>query len=123
MLTCDKASILDEAIPSLSEKLSQRFQSIFPVPEGPNHSKLLAFSQAITSNLMGGIGYFYGRSIVDKGFAYEWDEEEADEDSARSANEGARLTEPKELLTATPSRSFFPRGFYWYGIVSGPVLN
>ena len=80
----------------------------------PQDISLKEFSKAITSNLLGGIGYFYGTSIVDKGFAYEWDQdddsEEEDEDEKKK---GARLTEPKALLTATPSRSFFPRGFYW----------
>lgn len=59
---------------------------------------------------MGGVGYFYGASIVDPGFAHEWDE---DEDETAPTEGGARAVEPKGLLTATPSRSFFPRGFYW----------
>lgn len=73
---------------------------------------LKSFSKAITSNLFGGIGYFYGTSIVDKGFAYEWDQDDEIDDEDDEQN-GARLTEPRALLTATPSRSFFPRGFYW----------
>lgn len=73
-----------------------------------------AFSKAVTSNLIGGIGYFYGNSIVDKKFSYEWDEDE-DAPQGGETEKGAKMTEPKALLTATPSRSFFPRGFYWYG--------
>jgi len=96
------------------EKYNARFQEVFPHPaDFPEDKKdtLQAFSKAVTSNLLGGVGYFYGTSIVDRKFSYEWDEEE---DSAGDDEvKGARLTEPKALLTATPSRSFFPRGFYW----------
>ena len=95
-----------------------RFDSAIPVPidyPTTDLEGLKAFAKAITSNLVGGIGYFYGTSIVNKGFRYEWDKEEDDaSDSSSDIDEGARLTEPKALLTATPSRSFFPRGFYWY---------
>lgn len=91
-------------------------------PDTASKKKSLeTFSREITANLMGGIGYFYGTSIVDRGFSHEWDEEEEfGFASARGGDggdevqeKGARLTEPRALLTATPSRSFFPRGFYW----------
>jgi mannosyl-oligosaccharide glucosidase len=72
----------------------------------------LSFARDITANLIGGIGYFYGSSIVDRNFAHEWDDDDM------VAGEGGRdakpeLTDPQQLFTATPSRSFFPRGFYW----------
>lgn len=74
---------------------------------------MVAFSKAITSNLLGGIGYFYGDSVVDAGFAHEWDQDDEGFDEKQTKSSGARYTEPRGLLTATPSRSFFPRGFYW----------
>lgn len=111
------ATTLEEGIKALKASYDLRFDKVFPVPSSYQTSKLDSlkdFSKAITSNLIGGIGYFYGTSIVDKGFAYEWDQdddsEESDDDEKKK---GARLTDPKALLTATPSRSFFPRGFYW----------
>jgi len=91
------------------------FEETFPILASyavDDVASVKSFSKAITSNLFGGIGYFYGTSIVDKGFAFEWDQDdEADDDD--EVEKGARLTEPRALLTATPSRSFFPRGFYW----------
>ncbi|KAG6827909.1 hypothetical protein H0H92_010007 [Tricholoma furcatifolium] len=114
------STILDQGIPALVDSYGQRFRSVFPYPSDYPKEKeqsLEAFSKAITSNLVAGVGYFYGTSIVNRRFSFEWDEE--DDIAASNAEEdgddvqpGARLTEPKALLTATPSRSFFPRGFY-----------
>lgn len=109
------AATLEQGIPALLDAYNKRFEVALPYPAdypAEKRKSLETFSKAVTSNLIGGIGYFYGNSIVDKKFSYEWDE---DEDSPLGDGEsGARLTEPKALLTATPSRSFFPRGFYWY---------
>ncbi|KAI0262885.1 glycoside hydrolase [Gloeopeniophorella convolvens] len=111
------SATLDEGIAAFSASFSQRFRAIFPVPESPNHDALDAFSQAITSNLLGGVGYFYGRSIVDPSFSYEWDDDNVrsdnDDNDNQKTGKGPHMTEPMALLTATPSRSFFPRGFYW----------
>ncbi|ETW85531.1 glycoside hydrolase family 63 protein [Heterobasidion irregulare TC 32-1] len=113
------AATLDEGMQAFTSSFNERFQSVFPVPPSPKKESIESFSKAITSNLIGGVGYFYGKSIVDKSFAYEWDEDDSfsaegdAEDSKDKGDGGAHLTEPKALLTATPSRSFFPRGFYW----------
>ncbi|KAJ8454307.1 hypothetical protein ONZ45_g19357 [Pleurotus djamor] len=108
------SSILDQGIPALVQSYRQRFQTTFPIPNDypmADRSGLESFSKDITANLIGGVGYFYGTSIVNRGFAYEWDEE--DEVSSHNFDDGPVITEPKALLSATPSRSFFPRGFYW----------
>ncbi len=111
------ASILDEGIAALSSSYDKRFKKVFPFPSDyttSNKDAVEAFSQAITANLIGGVGYFYGTSIVNEKFSFEWDEDDdADDSSAGDEVKGPRLTDPKALLTATPSRSFFPRGFYW----------
>lgn len=104
------AESLDQGVPALTSAFSNRFKSIFPIPFSNRTTE--EFSQAITSNLLGGIGYFFGSSIEDRRFAYEWDEEDGEVEGGPSG--GPTFTEPRELLTATPSRSFFPRGFYWY---------
>eukprot|EP00762_Andalucia_godoyi_P008717 ANDGO_00452.mRNA.1 Mannosyl-oligosaccharide glucosidase GCS1 len=49
------------------------------------------------SNLIGGMGYFYGTYFLKDG---------------RSPG-GMREVGPTDLFTAVPSRSFFPRGFLW----------
>jgi len=106
---------LDQGVPAFIEAYGQRFREILPPPSDyPENKKesLEAFSKAVTSNLLGGVGYFYGTSIIDPKFSYEWDEDENADGG--DGPKGARLTEPKALLTATPSRSFFPRGFYWW---------
>ncbi|KAI0831044.1 glycoside hydrolase [Trametes gibbosa] len=108
------SAVLDEGIPTLSAAYNDRFDAVFPIPstyETSDPESLRTFSKAITSNLIGGIGYFYGPSIVDRSFAYEWDQDDDSDEPAEKT--GPTLAPPKALLTATPSRSFFPRGFYW----------
>jgi len=115
------ASVLDHGIPALQLSYDKRFQSKFPYPSDyPLEAKdgLMSFSKAVTSNLLGGVGYFYGTSIVNRKFSFEWDEEEDSNDEEEVSEKGAKLTEPRSLLTATPSRSFFPRGFYWCALLS-----
>ncbi|KAG6376058.1 glycoside hydrolase [Boletus reticuloceps] len=114
----DSATI-DLSIPALVSSFDDRFESRFPTPDSfnvSNYGALKSFSKAITSSLLGGIGYFYGTSIINKGFAFEWDQDDDydyDGDGTQDTEQGATFTEPLALFTATPSRSFFPRGFYW----------
>ncbi|KAF8631416.1 hypothetical protein AX17_005094 [Amanita inopinata Kibby_2008] len=108
------SAAVDVGLRDLRTSYDQRFKTIFPYPSDlpkEKQKEIEAFSKAATSNLVAGVGYFYGTSLVDKKFSYEWDEEDADDQVEEV--QGSRLTEPKALLTGTPSRSFFPRGFYW----------
>ncbi|XP_006458472.1 hypothetical protein AGABI2DRAFT_217075 [Agaricus bisporus var. bisporus H97] len=110
------SATLDQGIPALADAYRARFTDVFPYPKDfptEDKDKLEGFSRAVTSNLFGGVGYFYGNSVINKKFSYEWDEEEDNAVEGDEGETGAKLTEPKALLTATPSRSFFPRGFYW----------
>lgn len=112
MTSVDLTSRLEAATTSFEK----RFKEIFK-PQAPYASKkYLEFSESLLSNLLGGIGYFYGDWKVDHSYAEEYEEEnegfweEAAEARARAeiATEG-----PSELFTSIPSRPFFPRGFLW----------
>ena len=69
------------------------------------------------SNLVGGIGYFHGDSVVDRSYAPEYDEENEgfweENAAARARQDGMRVEGPSGLFTSVPSRPFFPRGFLW----------
>ncbi|KAJ9098489.1 hypothetical protein QFC19_006356 [Naganishia cerealis] len=99
-----------------SKIYDQRFAETFALPSEYSSASYTRFAQSITSNLIGGIGYFYGDSIIDRSFKQPYDDDGSDDDDDEDAYTGPKgptLEPPRELLTATPSRSFFPRGFYW----------
>lgn len=79
-----------------SLSFTKRFRDTFPLGDefGAND---MAAAKAALSNLLGGMGYFTGRSEV------------------RGAGEdgGNGMSFEASLFTAVPSRSFFPRGFLW----------
>ena len=108
--------MLTTHIQSAVESFSDRFSRIF-APNPPfNQPKYLRFGKELFSNLLGGIGYFYGDSLVDRSYAPEYDEENEGfwEEAAEARARGAQKLEgPSELFTSVPSRPFFPRGFLW----------
>lgn len=104
----DHAS-LTAALDASSAAYQERFDALFPQIASSFSPRQRGFAQAITANLVGGIGYWHGPSIVDRTFSQEWDADSSGSAPARNP----QRTEPHELLSATPSRSFFPRGFYW----------
>lgn len=77
-------------------KFDERFEQVFHLRKKGFDEKSLGFAHAAMSNMVGGIGYFYGHSIVKSDMVKEpvpyWD---------------------APLYTGVPSRSFFPRGFLW----------
>ncbi|KAI9802800.1 MAG: Processing alpha glucosidase I [Piccolia ochrophora] len=107
---------LTKEIGDVAKTTSQRFSRVLSPEQPYNKPKYKTFAQSLFSNLIGGIGYFYGDAIVDRSYAVEYDEEnegfweEAAE--ARTRAQG-RLEGPYELFTSIPSRPFFPRGFLW----------
>ncbi|KAB2581295.1 Glycoside hydrolase family 63 [Lasiodiplodia theobromae] len=107
---------LTQEIEATTTAFSKRYNEVLK-PQAPfNNEKYNEFSKSLFSNLVGGIGYFYGDSRVDRSYAPEYEEEnegfweEAAEAQARNKPE---LEGPYELFTSIPSRPFFPRGFLW----------
>lgn len=103
-----------------SEAFAAAFDSVFspraPFNKGDKAAEYARFGRSMLSNLVGGIGYFYGEQLVDRSGAPEYDEENEgfwEETAAARARHAEQLEGPYELFTAVPSRPFFPRGFLW----------
>lgn len=118
---------LTKAIKTVTSQFDKKYQEVHR-PQAPfKDDKYLGFSKSLFSNLIGGIGYFYGDQVIDRSYAPEYEEEnegfwqEAEE--ARGRNQ-QKLEGPYELFTAVPSRPFFPRGFLWdEGFHLLPILD
>ncbi|CAL8078332.1 unnamed protein product [Orchesella dallaii] len=85
-----------QSLTHFRKEFQKKFESKFNLRDKGLNSTYIKFAQAAMSNMVGGIGYFYGHSKVLGPYqsvpvAY-W-------------NAG--------LYAAVPSRSFFPRGFLW----------
>lgn len=94
------AEKLSIASDSFHFKFSQTFFAHHPATEALSalEQERRQFAEAALSNLLGGIGYYYGSSLI----------------ASRPGGATApQETKPYGLLTASPSRSFFPRGFLW----------
>jgi mannosyl-oligosaccharide glucosidase len=107
---------LSKAITTASQGFKKKFASIF-APKSPfDAPKYTKYSQAMLSNLVGGIGYFHGDSLVDRSYAPEYEEQNEgfwEETAAARAQAQINREGPVELFTSVPSRPFFPRGFLW----------
>ena len=108
---------ITKAIKSATKSFSERFASVL-APKAPfNKSKYQTFAHSMFSNLIGGIGYFHGDSVVDRSYASEYEEENEgfwqETAEARQRIGAIKLEGPAELFTSIPSRPFFPRGFLW----------
>lgn len=108
---------LTNAIKTSVKSFSDRFSKLL-APKAPfDKSKYQTFARSMFSNLLGGIGYFYGDAVVDKSYAPEYEEEDEgfweETAEARGRSGVHKLEGPLELYTSIPSRPFFPRGFLW----------
>ena len=117
---------LDAIIKKSADSFHERFKKTFNLEEKGYSKSYIQFAETLMSNLIGGIGYFTGHSIVDRGllgfdsdqpldFIQDADFDDFFDDGGPSSKP---VSDPKEegpfsLFTATPSRPFFPRGFLW----------
>jgi mannosyl-oligosaccharide glucosidase len=116
VLTLPQAKTLTNEIKSAVKSFSDRFSRIFARQRPFDKPKYEAFARSLFSNLVGGIGYFYGDSVVDRSYAPEYEEENEgfwEETAEARDRHNEKLEGPSELFTSIPSRPFFPRGFLW----------
>ncbi|KAG0127972.1 glycoside hydrolase [Tuber indicum] len=109
--------ILTEKIRTVGKSFADRFENIFPREPPFNAPRYRQFARNFFSNLLGGIGHFYGTSVIDRTYAPEYEEEDEgfweEAKAAQARPDAAKLEGPTELFTSIPSRPFFPRGFLW----------
>lgn len=97
---------LESMINSTLATFDERFDASFELQKPFTHPKYTKFSKEFLSNLMGGIGYFYGDQLVDR-------TTKLNEETYEDLKLVGTKEHNSELFCATPSRTAFPRGFYW----------
>ncbi|KAL3702226.1 hypothetical protein R1sor_020248 [Riccia sorocarpa] len=99
-------SQLDARLAQKEAEFESRFEDTFKLSGKVQGEKEIEVGRAALSNMIGGIGYFYGQSRV--AIPAELRPQEPEPGSP-----DYWLYWPAALFTAVPSRSFFPRGFLW----------
>lgn len=88
--------IYEEELRRHSDSFHEKFENTFKLKQKGFNKDQITFAETALSNLIGGIGFFYGASRVQ---------------SSHTTSTVPYWKAP--LYTAVPSRSFFPRGFLW----------
>lgn len=91
-----KGAEFDSMLAKWNTQFQNKFEKIFKLRATKQNSNTILSSQSTLSNLIGGIGFFSGQSLVKSMYTKE-----------------PVLYWQSNLYTAVPSRSFFPRGFLW----------
>lgn len=89
-------SVMTQELEKRKAEFDAKFENIFGLENKDFSQAHIKFGKAALSNMLGGMGYFYGQSVVQSVY-----------------NEYPLLYPEGALFTAVPSRSFFPRGFLW----------
>lgn len=92
-----KTTTFEERLDKILRDQEEKLNKSLSIKEPYTSEEHYAFAKEMISSIAGGIGYFYGDSLV----------KSSDEES------GPDHSKPRELFSGTPSRAFFPRGFYW----------
>ncbi|KAF1814629.1 mannosyl-oligosaccharide glucosidase [Eremomyces bilateralis CBS 781.70] len=121
------STTISSKIEDLKKSFAAKFKDVFK-PSAPfTGAKYEEFAHSLFSNLIGGLGYFHGDSLVDRSYAPEYEEENEgfwDETADARSRVQPVLEGPSELFTSIPSRPFFPRGFLWdEGFHLIPILD
>ncbi|CAM6098441.1 unnamed protein product [Calypogeia fissa] len=95
---------LDKRIALKELAFEERFHNTFELHEKVEGEKELETARVALSNMLGGMGYFYGQSRVAIPTAFR-------DDTTKVSDHWEYW--PSSLYTAVPSRSVFPRGFLW----------
>jgi mannosyl-oligosaccharide glucosidase len=111
-----KANGLTEQMTELRAAYPHRIDAVFSRSGYFNGDTFPDFSQSILSNLLGGLGFFHGSSMIDTSNASEYAETDLkfwETAAAAMARANLTLGKPQSLISHTPSRPSFPRGFLW----------
>lgn len=90
------SSVLTEELEKRKVAFDEKFEGTFGLQAKGFTPSQVKFGKSALSNMLGGMGYFFGQSVVQSIY-----------------NEHPLLYPEGALFTAVPSRSFFPRGFLW----------
>ncbi len=99
----------DDLIIVKKKNFNEKFDNIFNLKSKKFTSQELDVARAALSNVLGGIGWFYGKPRIGNGIDINGTGHIVPLRQTFNSNSDNNIS----LLTATPSRTSFPRGFLW----------